>query len=56
MLDAFAICGTPETCIEKINNLKKMGVTLFITGSPIGPKIHKSIELFSKEVLPHVSD
>ncbi len=53
MLDAFAICGTPDVCVEKINHLIKMGVTLFITGSPIGPKIHKSIELFSKEVLPN---
>jgi 5,10-methylenetetrahydromethanopterin reductase len=53
MIDAFAICGTPADCIEKIQNLFSMGVTFFITGSPIGPKIHKSIELFSKEVLPH---
>jgi len=53
MLEAFSICGTPQTCVEKIDQLIKMGVTLFITGSPIGPKIHKSIELFSKEVLPH---
>lgn len=55
MIDAFAICGTPDVCVEKIEQLVKMGVTLFITGSPIGPKIHKSIELFSKEVLPHFS-
>jgi 5,10-methylenetetrahydromethanopterin reductase len=53
MMDAFSIVGTPDVCIEKIDRLLKMGVTLFITGSPIGPKIHKSIELFSKEVLPH---
>lgn len=53
MMEAFSIVGTPEVCIEKINRLIKMGVTLFITGSPIGPKIHKSISLFRKEVLPH---
>ncbi len=53
MMEAFSIVGTPDVCIEKIDRLLKMGVTLFITGSPIGPKIHKSIELFSKEVLPH---
>ncbi|MEE9585609.1 MAG: hypothetical protein V3W09_01765, partial [Nitrososphaerales archaeon] len=53
MVDAFAIYGTPDVCVDKIEQLIKMGVTLFITGSPIGPKIHKSIELFSKEVLPH---
>jgi len=53
MMEAFSIVGTPDVCIEKIDRLLKMGVTLFITGSPIGPRIHKSIELFSKEVLPH---
>ncbi len=53
MMEAFSIVGTPDVCVEKIDRLLKMGVTLFITGSPIGPKIHKSIELFSKEVLPH---
>ncbi len=56
MVDAFAICGTPNDCIEKIDHLAKKGVTLFITGSPIGPKIHKSISLFSKEVLPHFKE
>ncbi|HEY4699990.1 MAG TPA: 5,10-methylenetetrahydromethanopterin reductase [Nitrososphaerales archaeon] len=53
MMEAFSIYGTPDVCVEKISQLEKMGVTIFITGSPIGPKIHKSIELFSKEVLPH---
>lgn len=56
MLEAFSICGTPDVCIEKVNQLLKMGVTLFITGSPIGPKIHKSIELFSREILPHFKE
>jgi alkanesulfonate monooxygenase SsuD/methylene tetrahydromethanopterin reductase-like flavin-dependent oxidoreductase (luciferase family) len=52
-MEAFSIYGTSNVCIEKIDRLLKMGVTVFITGSPIGPKIHKSIELFSREVLPH---
>lgn len=53
MFEAFSICGTPDTCIEKIDQLSKIGVTLFITGSPIGPKIHDSINLISKEIMPH---
>lgn len=53
MIEAFSIVGTPDICVEKIDRLLKMGVTLFITGSPIGPKIHKSIYIFSREVLPH---
>jgi len=53
MFEAFSICGTPNTCIEKIDQLSKIGVTLFITGSPIGPKVHDSINLISKEIMPH---
>jgi 5,10-methylenetetrahydromethanopterin reductase len=53
MMDVFSIYGTPLTCIEKIDDLLKKGITLFIAGSPIGPNIRSSMELFSKEVMPH---
>jgi len=53
MIEAFSICGTPETCIEKIEALSKMGVTQFVAGSPIGPKVRASIDLFGREVIPH---
>ena len=53
MMDAFSIFGTPEICVEKIHNLTKAGITLFIAGSPLGPDIRNSIELISKEIIPH---
>jgi 5,10-methylenetetrahydromethanopterin reductase len=56
MIEAFSICGTPETCIEKIDVLAKMGVTQFVAGSPLGPKVRESIDLFGREVLPHFKD
>jgi hypothetical protein len=40
-------------CIEKIAELEKIGVTLFITGSPIGPNVRNSINLISKEIIPY---
>jgi len=51
MMDAFSICGTPETCAEKVANLQKIGVTQIICGSPIGPDKEKSIKLFGKEII-----
>jgi 5,10-methylenetetrahydromethanopterin reductase len=55
MINAFSISGTPEQCLEKIDNLFKMGINHFIAGSPIGPNIRRSINLFGNEVLPLLS-
>jgi 5,10-methylenetetrahydromethanopterin reductase len=53
MYEAFCIAGTPNEVIERIDRLFKIGLTLIIVGSPIGPDVKESIELFSKEVIPH---
>lgn len=53
MLDAFAICGTPAECIEKVDKLIKAGVTQIAVGSPIGPDRTKSIKLVGTEIIPH---
>jgi len=52
MLEAFSICGTPETCIEKLDTIFKLGITQFVAGSPLGPKAREAIDLLGKEVLP----
>ncbi|MCX8191277.1 MAG: 5,10-methylenetetrahydromethanopterin reductase [Nitrososphaerales archaeon] len=52
MLDSFSIYGTPEVCIEKIDKIVKLGVTLLVVGSPVGPDVRKSLMLISKEVMP----
>ena len=56
MIDAFSICGTPDQCIEKIDELFKTGINHFITGSPLGPNKKKSINLFGNEVMPHFKE
>ena len=56
MIDAFAICGTPDQCVEQIDELFKMGITHFISGSPLGPSKKQSINLFGCEVMPHFKE
>jgi len=51
MIDAFSITGTPEMCIKKIEELAKIGVNQIVAGSPIGPNVRKSIDLFSEKVI-----
>lgn len=53
MVEAFSICGTPETIVEKIDKLIKGGTNQIVAGSPIGPNIRKSINMIAAEVFPH---
>ncbi len=34
----ISICGNPDECISRIDELIKAGVTQIVTGSPLGPK------------------
>ncbi len=56
MIEAFSICGNPDECVEKIDELFKTGITHFITGSPLGPNKKESINLFGHEVMPHFKE
>jgi 5,10-methylenetetrahydromethanopterin reductase len=53
MIEAFSIAGTPDICNQKITKLLKSGITQFVVGSPVGPNVRKSIDLISKQVIPH---
>jgi len=53
MIEAFSICGNPDTVVEKIYSLIKVGTTQVVVGSPIGPNIRKSINMIAAEVFPH---
>jgi 5,10-methylenetetrahydromethanopterin reductase len=52
MIDAFSVCGTPDACIERINQLLKSGISQFVVGSPIGPKVRKAIDIISQKIIP----
>jgi len=56
MVEAFSICGTPETCVDKIHRLLKAGVNQIVAGSPIGPNMRKSINMIAAEVFPHFKE
>jgi 5,10-methylenetetrahydromethanopterin reductase len=52
MIEAFSVCGTPHICIERINQLLKSGISQFVVGSPIGPKVKAAIDLISEKIIP----
>jgi 5,10-methylenetetrahydromethanopterin reductase len=56
MIAAFSICGTPDMCIESIAKLRKIGISQFVVGSPIGPKVKEAIDLIGAEVIPNLKD
>jgi 5,10-methylenetetrahydromethanopterin reductase len=53
MIEAFSVCGTPDMCIERINQLLKSGISQFVVGSPIGPKVRAAINLISERIVPN---
>ena len=55
----FAIVGSPQTVRQKLEHyLKELGVGVLLTGCQTGATQHelarKSLELFAREVLPHL--
>jgi 5,10-methylenetetrahydromethanopterin reductase len=52
MVESFSISGTPEMCIQKIVEVSKTGITQFVAGSPIGPNVRRSINLFTSKIMP----
>lgn len=56
MINAFSICGTPDMCIEKIAQLRKIGISQFVVGSPIGANVKNAIDLISAKIIPNFKD
>lgn len=52
MLEAFSVCGTPQDCSARIDELLKAGVTQVVAGSPIGADKKKAIELIGSKIIP----
>jgi len=53
MINAFSVSGTPDTCIERIAELLKSGISQFVVGSPIGGNVREAIDLISEKIIPH---
>jgi 5,10-methylenetetrahydromethanopterin reductase len=56
MINAFSICGTPDVCIAKIAELKKIGIGQFVCGSPIGANVKQAIDLIGQKIIPAFKD
>ncbi len=54
IVEVLSIVGTPEDVVERIEELKKLGVTQFVIGSPIGRDKAKAIRLIGSEVIPNL--
>lgn len=55
ILDAFSIYGTPHNCLDRIDDLVRLGIDQLVIGSPIGPDINESVELISKRIIPELT-
>ena len=51
MTDEFAVCGEVDNVVSRVQELKKIGVTRVIIGSPIGPEPLKSLKLAAKNLI-----
>ncbi len=51
MIEAFSICGTPEDCRARVDELLSTGVTQIVAGSPVGPNKDRSIKLIGREIV-----
>ena len=55
MIDEFAVAGTPDECVEKLEKLGKLGINLPIAFDLMGPDPDDAIDLISNDVLPRIS-
>ncbi len=55
MVEAFSISGTPDDVVERIEEMRKLGVSQIVVGSPIGKDKAKAIRLIGKEVIPRLT-
>jgi len=53
MVEEFSISGTPDDVIERIEEVRKLGVTQLVVGSPIGSEKAKAIRMIGDEIIPH---
>lgn len=49
----FAIHGTPDECIGRLEEMQKKGITNVALGAPLGEVPEKSIELIGKKIMPY---
>jgi 5,10-methylenetetrahydromethanopterin reductase len=48
MIDVFSVSGGIDRLVSRVEELKKIGITRVVVGSPIGPEPSESIKLIAK--------
>ncbi len=51
MIDEFSVCGRVDELVSRVEELKRIGVTRVVIGSPIGPDPLKSLKLIAKTLI-----
>jgi 5,10-methylenetetrahydromethanopterin reductase len=52
MIDAFSVCGPVEELVARVEELKRLGVTRTVIGSPMGPEPARAVRSIAKALLP----
>jgi len=51
MLDEFSVCGDVDELVSRVQELKKIGITRVVIGSPIGPNPVESFKIAAKNLI-----
>lgn len=51
MIDAFSVCGTVDELSARIEELKRLGITRTVIGSPMGPEPARAVQSIAKALL-----
>ena len=51
MIDAFSVCGSVDELATRIDELKRLGITRTVIGSPIGAEPAKAVQSIAKTLL-----
>jgi 5,10-methylenetetrahydromethanopterin reductase len=54
MVDAFAITGSPESCMNKCLSRMKAGITHLIFTEPFGPDPKVALRIIGEEIIPRI--
>jgi len=52
----LAVFGTPDECVERIEELVKKGLSHVRFGPPLGPDPKETIRLIGEEIIPHFTE
>jgi 5,10-methylenetetrahydromethanopterin reductase len=49
----LAVYGSPDDCIERLEELEKAGVTQILLGAPLGPDPKESVKIIGQKIIPY---